>query len=153
MANNAKAIQLGSPAALHYSNCLEVRPKEPFTEGSGFSKEQRTCDEQPHSSPMAILDVFKILLLKQYLNWSKWLCEFQRKKAVCSTSSISNELLPHIAMGNSGNWGFAQLLDFRFQCVSPHFANCICLKAEYGNLLHPHTHLNTHPVPLKMNLN
>lgn len=45
-----------------------------------FLKEQRTYDEQPHSSPMEILNVFKILLLKQYLPWSKWLRELQRKK-------------------------------------------------------------------------
>lgn len=154
MVNNSKAIQLGSPAALRYSNCLGVRPKEPFTEGSGFYKEQRTCDEQPHSSPKAILDVFKIFLLQQYLNWSKWLCELRRKRAVCSALSISNELLPHIAMGSSRNLGFVQLLDFRFWWVNTHFANCICLKAEYENLFHPPPiPQHIHTVPVRMNLN
>lgn len=81
MVNNGKEIQLMSPTALHYSKCLAVRPKEPFTNGSCFSKEQRTHDEQPHSSPVEILNVFKILLLKQYLPWSKWLCELQREKS------------------------------------------------------------------------
>ena len=69
--NKGKEIQLMSPTALHYSKCLAVRPKEPFTNGSCFSNGQRTYDEQPHSSPMEILNVFKILLLKQYLPWSK----------------------------------------------------------------------------------
>ena len=71
MVNNRKGIRLVSPEALHYSKRLAVRPKEPFTKESCFSKEQRTYDEQPHSSPMEILNVFKILLLKQYLPWSK----------------------------------------------------------------------------------
>lgn len=103
-----------------------------------------TCEEQPHSSPMEILDVFKILLLKQYLNWTKWLCELRRRKAVCLTLSVSNDLLPHIAIGCSGNWGFLRLLDFRFQWVKSHFANCICFKTEYGNLFHPYTYTPQH---------
>lgn len=75
--------------------CLAIRPKEPFTEGSCFSNEQRTDDEQPHSSPMELLNVFKILLLKQYLPWSRWLYELQRgKKAVSLTLSISNDCCP-----------------------------------------------------------
>lgn len=93
---------------------------------------------------MAILDVFKIFLLKQYLNRSKWLCEIRRKKAVCSTLSISNELLPHIALGSRGNLGFVQLLDFSFRWVNIHFANCICLKAEYGKLFPPLPNIHTH---------
>lgn len=130
-------IRLGSPAALHYSKRLEVRPKEPFTEGSGSSKEQRTCEEQPQSSPMEILDVFKILLLKQYLNWTPWLCELRRRKAVCLTLSFSKDWLPHIASGCSGNRGVLQLLDFRFQWVKSHFANCIGFKTE-AYPTHPH---------------
>ena len=81
MVNNGKEIQLMSPIALHYSKCLAVRPKEPLTNGSCFSKEQRTYHEQPHSSPVEILNVFKILLRKQYLPWSKWLYELQREKS------------------------------------------------------------------------
>lgn len=68
MAKKGKVIPRWNPVALHYSKCLEVRPKEPFTEELGFSKEQRTYDEGPHPSPMEILSVLKNLFLKQYLN-------------------------------------------------------------------------------------
>lgn len=69
MANKDKVIPCWNPVALHYSKCLEVRPKEPFTEGVRFFQRAKDIWWRAHPSPTEILNVLKTLFLKQYLNW------------------------------------------------------------------------------------
>lgn len=121
--------------------------KKIFTEESGLSREQRTYIEQLLSSPMEILNVFKILLLKQYLNPSKWLCELQMgEKAVSLTMSISNELLPHPTMGRRKTELFCSVIRFQVSASQYSSYQLDVLKGRAEESVSP-THPSTHRLP------
>lgn len=76
--------------ALHYPKNLQIRPREATYTGVRLSKEQQGSREA-RLCPLEILNVFKILLMKQYLSDLRDWELLRGKGGVSLALSISNE--------------------------------------------------------------